>query len=452
MDNCRICLTKTVEKDISELSEELNGDKKSFSDIMLFCLNIQIPQETKLTRKLCDKCFTKIISFHEFKTLALKNDEYLRCLQNEEDKVFTVFNIDNIKCEEISNGQSDELFCDMEPLGKIEYQIKSENDVDNVPSDEELLSVIKKIKYEFVSEECKENKERIKNLRKKGKCKKERNKKKNKEPEQREKICEECGKSVINILDHMKLHRPAAERKRINCKVCNKTFASHSARYRHNKVKHLGIKDHCNKCGKDVVSLRSHTLLMHSKANLPFECVPCGRRFISQSSLDVHMLRHTKNRPFVCELCDKDFQQNIGLVHHKRRVHDKERTHMCQICSKRFFRKYNLQLHLRSHSKEKPYKCPDCDKCFSSSTIMKSHQLIHSDAKNFVCDLCDMAFKKPGYLRVHMISHTKVKRYSCAYCDMPFGRSDHRARHERTAHQRPFIQTQENAQTKPKKQ
>ena len=33
-----------------------------------------------------------------------------------------------------------------------------------------------------------------------------------------------------------------------------------------------------------------------------------------------------------------------------------------------------------------------------------------------------------------MISHTKEKRYQCQFCDVKFGRSDHRRRHEKTAH------------------
>ncbi|XP_023943711.2 zinc finger protein 883 [Bicyclus anynana] len=446
-DVCRICLTEAVERDITQLSEELSGDNKTYEDILLFCLNIEVSPESKLTSKLCVECFRKIILFHNFKTLALKNDAYLHCLQKQRYRKCAVFETDTIKCEEISNGLSDDALCDTVPLSKMEFEIKNEHNIEDVPSDDELLSVIKKIKYEYGSEACKENKESLPKAKNKGKKVKVR--KKNKEPEQREKICEECGKTVVNLFEHMKLHLPATERKRIQCKVCDKTFASYGARYRHNKIKHLGIKQHCDECGKDVVSLRNHHLLMHSAGKLPHECVPCGRRFISRAKRDLHMARHTKDRPYVCDMCDKDFRHNIGLLQHKRQVHDKEKTHLCQICPKRFFKKYNLLVHLRSHSNEKPYECPDCGKRFISATVMKNHQMIHSDVRNYPCDLCDMAFKKPGYLRIHMISHTKEKRYSCSYCDMPFGRSDHRARHERTAHQRPFIQSQTNALTQP---
>ena len=40
---------------------------------------------------------------------------------------------------------------------------------------------------------------------------------------------------------------------------------------------------------------------------------------------------------------------------------------------------------------------------------------------------------------MHMISHTKEKRHPCQYCGIKFGRSDHRKRHEYTAHEKNFI-------------
>lgn len=62
--------------------------------------------------------------------------------------------------------------------------------------------------------------------------------------------CEECGKTVFRLFEHMKLHKPDGERKRFKCEVCDKTFASYGARHTHNKIKHLGIKQHCDECGK----------------------------------------------------------------------------------------------------------------------------------------------------------------------------------------------------------
>lgn len=63
-------------------------------------------------------------------------------------------------------------------------------------------------------------------------------------------ICEECGKEVWDLKKHAIMHRPVQERKSIKCKECDKLFSSYSARYKHYKIKHLGIKQHCDICNK----------------------------------------------------------------------------------------------------------------------------------------------------------------------------------------------------------
>lgn len=75
-------------------------------------------------------------------------------------------------------------------------------------------------------------------------------KKRNRESEKQEQVCEECGKTVRNLKDHMYIHKPVFMRKRYKCKGCDKMFSTFSARLKHYKTKHLGIKKHCNECNK----------------------------------------------------------------------------------------------------------------------------------------------------------------------------------------------------------
>ncbi|XP_061377264.1 zinc finger protein 436-like [Danaus plexippus] len=428
---CRTCLSIATEKNMSDLPDGLCEDTKSYLDIMMFCLNLQITPDSKITTKLCFKCYSNIISYYRFKSLALKSDKYLRSLDQNIDSKNGVFVTKDIKSEEpynISNEQQSNM--DME----LDFEVKEENDTEELQSDDELLSVIQRIKYENVKdEESKENDNKPMKSKKLKKLKKKQ--------ETTHQVCEECGRTVRNLKEHMYLHQPLLTRKRYKCKVCEKMFSSCSARYKHYKTKHLGIKQHCNECNKDVVSLSAHRMVIHNTESLPYECVSCGRRFISRSLRDHHMLTHTKNRPHPCDQCEKTFKSNYTLMQHRRQVHDKEKSHLCQFCSKRFFKKYHLQVHLRSHSKEKPYECPDCGKFFSSTSVLKNHRLIHSEVKMFACQVCDMTFSKPGYLKNHMISHTKEKKYACKYCGVRFGRSDHCLRHQRTAHEKLITNT-----------
>ncbi|KAJ8730282.1 hypothetical protein PYW07_017320 [Mythimna separata] len=440
MDLCRICLTGGSEKDIFQSQSANNVDNKSLADVFMFCLDIQVEQDSKISTKLCLKCYKKILSFHEFKILALKNDAYLKSVQEESGVKNEVFLRDEVKNEQdltLSVECDDSLdIINVKDEPKDELDLKNEDSTHDYESDDEFLSVIKNIKYEFEREN--EEKAPVKRKRKKG-IKSTPGVKREKERKPAKQMCEECGKTVKDLRTHSFQHMPVASRKRIKCKLCDKVFSSHSARYKHNKIKHLGIKQECVLCNKMVTSLRQHHRLMHNRAALQYECVLCGRRFISKSVLDLHMTTHTKDRPYSCTECDKKFSTKQRVQIHKRAVHDKEKSHLCQLCSKSFFKKYHLQLHLRSHSKEKPCECPECGKFFSTTSILKSHREIHKEEKSYACTLCDMTFKKKNYLNVHMISHTKEKRHACQYCGIKFGRSDHRKRHEYTAHEKNFV-------------
>lgn len=101
--------------------------------------------------RLCIKCYRKIIEFHKFKTLALKNDAYVHSVAAtmHENEVYVK---DKIKDEVLSEG-SDNEFQD-----EIVFDFKEEI-VKEEQSDDELLSVIKRIKHEEEEEDTKENDE-----------------------------------------------------------------------------------------------------------------------------------------------------------------------------------------------------------------------------------------------------------------------------------------------------
>ncbi|CAB3223785.1 unnamed protein product [Arctia plantaginis] len=428
MTACRICLSEKPDKDILELQVNEKRDVKSFAEIIMFCLDIQVEQDSKISTKLCLKCHKKILTFYKFKSLALNSDAYLRSVEIK-NEIYLKEDEIKIESEELSiGGDADELKHELNDDICLKRECP-ENDF-NSASEDELLSVIKKIKYEYV-EEVKENEPKIR--------RRKRTKVNSNVASSSKQMCEECGKTVSDLKAHSYLHLPMSERKRIKCHVCDKMFSSHSARYKHNKIKHLGVKQICTICNKAVTHLRQHNRVVHDRESLPLECVECGRRFISKSNLDLHMRTHTKDRPFGCDLCDKKFATK-GLVHqHIRSVHDKEKSHLCQLCSKSFFKKYHLHVHLKSHSKEKTYECPDCGKFYKTVATLKSHRETHGDVRNFGCQICTQTFMKKDYLMAHMLSHTKEKRYSCQYCGVKFHRSDHRKRHEYTAHQKHLL-------------
>lgn len=83
----------------------------------------------------------------------MKNDLYLKSLYSAESKN-TVFVSDSLKRDEICDVDGLVLPQDDDLQIKVEPDVKDE-DTNHYESDDELLSVVKMIKYEFISEEAK---------------------------------------------------------------------------------------------------------------------------------------------------------------------------------------------------------------------------------------------------------------------------------------------------------
>jgi len=79
-------------------------------------------------------------------------------------------------------------------------------------------------------------------------------------------------------------------------------------------------------------------------------CTICAASFDGYNKLGSHMVKHSNERPFVCE-------QLVNGV----------------PCAKAFKRKGDLGSHKRTHTGERPFQCPICGKFFSQSGNVGSH-------------------------------------------------------------------------------
>lgn len=97
--------------------------------------------------------------------------------------------------------------------------------------------------------------------------------------------------------------------------------------------------------------------------------------FSSKNLLDEHINTHTGVRPYVCEICGKDFASKYTYKAHVKTHEVRPRPFQCSRCSKTFLSQQNLNRHEETHNGVKEYVCHQCGEvyiCFISKTFRYS--------------------------------------------------------------------------------
>ncbi|CAH1964115.1 unnamed protein product [Acanthoscelides obtectus] len=166
-----------------------------------------------------------------------------------------------------------------------------------------------------------------------------------------------------------------------------------------------------------------------TKMDIPnqLSCVRCDKEFMSQETLDAHLKRHMKQRPFTCDICNKSFVFRQGLERHNL-THAANNSHRCNYCDSSFRTSIALARHITQHEGLRPYACKICNRTFVQSHHVSRHMRVHFAVKSakpdnvvntYKCDLCSMSFRRKDYLINHSAIHSMVN-LRCVICNTEF--------------------------------
>lgn len=182
--------------------------------------------------------------------------------------------------------------------------------------------------------------------------------------------CDICGKRLKSealLAAHARIH---SGDKPHRCSICLRSFQRATCLKQHHLRVHLRVRVHDTPHA--IARRRS------SAAAKVFPCSICGKVFKFRSLLTSHSLIHSEVRPYDCDFCSRSFRRLSHLKRHREVVHaNGERppqSFVCHICGKDKKCRSQLARHVIIHTGERPFACDLCTARFNRSGNLKQHR------------------------------------------------------------------------------
>ena len=109
----------------------------------------------------------------------------------------------------------------------------------------------------------------------------------------------------------------------------------------------------------------------------------------------------TSNGKQQCIACRQWFK---FIYKHYTTKHTTRKIYYCPVqgCTKSFNRKDLMKNHKRTHTKEKPYLCAVCNKGFRTPKQCSEHKRRTHSIQRFACHICHKEYKRTDALKNHL--------------------------------------------------
>ncbi len=180
---------------------------------------------------------------------------------------------------------------------------------------------------------------------------------------------------------------------------------------------------HCDECFSTRTQLKFHEKI-HLKKMHNFKCEICKQDFDRKWKIKQHYEQiHEGFFPYGCAFCPLKFY-TLSLCSQHERSHT-QKLYGCEFCTEKFYKLSDQLEHERIHTQEKPYMCQICRKDFGHAVTLKEHMQIHSNV--YHCELCNQKCIGLLDLRIHnRLNHETphTGEYFYVYCQLPPERGD----------------------------